>query len=259
MSIIQSNIHRNATIGKGTVIEPFATIQEDVVLGENCWVGPYVTIMDGTRIGNNVKIFPGAVVGAPPQDLKYAGEPTTLEIGDGTIVREFCTLNRGTKASMTTKIGKNCLFMAYVHVAHDCFIGDNVILANNVNLAGHIDIDDYAILGGLTAVHQFVKIGKHVMIGGGSLVMKDVPHFVKAARDPLSYEGVNSVGLKRRGFTVEQINRIHDIYRYLFIRHRNIKKALPEIALDFENTPEKDIIMEFIQKSERGLMKGIRK
>ena len=215
MSIIQSNIHRNATIGKGTVIEPFATIQEDVVLGENCWVGPYVTIMDGTRIGNNVKIFPGAVVGAPPQDLKYAGEPTTLEIGDGTIVREFCTLNRGTKASMTTKIGKNCLLMAYVHVAHDCFIGDNVILANNVNLAGHIDIDDYAILGGLTAVHQFVKIGKHVMIGGGSLVMKDVPHFVKAARDPLSYEGVNSVGLKRRGFTVEQINRIHDIYRYL--------------------------------------------
>ena len=259
MSIIQSNIHRNATIGKGTVIEPFATIQEDVVLGENCWVGPYVTIMDGTRIGNNVKIFPGAVVGAPPQDLKYAGEPTTLEIGDGTIVREFCTLNRGTKASMTTKIGKNCLLMAYVHVAHDCFIGDNVILANNVNLAGHIDIDDYAILGGLTAVHQFVKIGKHVMIVGGSLVMKDVPHFVKAARDPLSYEGVNSVGLKRRGFTVEQINRIHDIYRYLFIRHRNIKKALPEIALDFENTPEKDIIMEFIQKSERGLMKGIRK
>ena len=259
MSIIQSNIHRNATIGKGTVIEPFATIQEDVVLGENCWVGPYVTIMDGTRIGNNVKIFPGAVVGAPPQDLKYAGEPTTLEIGDGTIVREFCTLNRGTKASMTTKIGKNCLLMAYVHVAHDCFIGDNVILANNVNLAGHIDIDDYAILGGLTAVHQFVKIGKHVMIGGGSLVMKDVPHFVKAARDPLSYEGVNSVGLKRRGFTVEQINRIHDIYRYLFIRHRNIKKALPEIALDFENTPEKDIIMEFIQKSERCLMKGIRK
>ena len=259
MSIIQSNIHRNATIGKGTVIEPFATIQEDVVLGENCWVGPYVTIMDGTRIGNNVKIFPGAVVGAPPQDLKYAGEPTTLEIGDGTIVREFCTLNRGTKASMTTKIGKNYLLMAYVHVAHDCFIGDNVILANNVNLAGHIDIDDYAILGGLTAVHQFVKIGKHVMIGGGSLVMKDVPHFVKAARDPLSYEGVNSVGLKRRGFTVEQINRIHDIYRYLFIRHRNIKKALPEIALDFENTPEKDIIMEFIQKSERGLMKGIRK
>ena len=191
--------------------------------------------------------------------MKYAGEPTTLEIGDGTIVREFCTLNRGTKASMTTKIGKNCLLMAYVHVAHDCFIGDNVILANNVNLAGHIDIDDYAILGGLTAVHQFVKIGKHVMIGGGSLVMKDVPHFVKAARDPLSYEGVNSVGLKRRGFTVEQINRIHDIYRYLFIRHRNIKKALPEIALDFENTPEKDIIMEFIQKSERGLMKGIRK
>ena len=259
MSIIQSNIHRNANIGKGTVIEPFVTIQEDVILGENCWVGPYVTIMDGTRIGNNVKIFPGAVVGAPPQDLKYAGENSTLVIGNGTIVREFCTLNRGTKATISTKIGKNCLLMAYVHVAHDCFIGDNVILANNVNLAGHIEIDDYAILGGLTAVHQFVKIGKHVMIGGGSLVMKDVPHFVKAARDPLSYEGVNSVGLKRRGFTTEQINRIHDIYRYLFIRHRNIKKALPEIALDFENTPEKDIILEFIQKSERGIMKGMRK
>lgn len=259
MSIIQSNIHRNANIGKGTVIEPFATIQEDVVLGENCWVGPYVTIMNGTRIGNNVKIFPGAVIGAPPQDLKYAGENTTLEVGDGTTIREFCTLNRGTKASMTTKVGKNCLLMAYVHIAHDCFIGDQVILANNVNLAGHIDIDDYAILGGLTAVHQFVKIGKHVMIGGGSLVMKDVPHFVKAARDPLSYEGVNSVGLKRRGFTVEQINRIHDIYRYLFIRHHNIKKAIPEIIADFENTAEKEIILDFINKSERGLMKGIRK
>lgn len=259
MNYLTSNVHRNARIGKNTVIEPFATIQEDVEIGEGCWIGPYVTIMDGAKIGNNCKIFPGAVVGAVPQDLKFSGEKSILEIGDNTIIREYCTLNRGTKAAMNTKIGANCLLMAYVHVAHDCFLGNNVILANNVNLAGHIEIDDYAILGGLTAVHQFVQIGKHVMIGGGSLVMKDVPHFVKAARDPLSYEGINSIGLKRRGFDADQINRIHEIYRYLFIKNRNISNAVKMIESDLPESNEKQVILGFIKNSKRGIMKGFRR
>ncbi len=259
MISIQTNISPGAKIGTGTKIEPFVTINSDVIIGNNCWIGPYATIMDGSRIGNNCKIFPGAVVGAIPQDLKYAGENSLLEIGDNTTVREFATLNRGTKATMTTKIGSNCLLMAYSHVAHDCIIGDNVILANNVNLAGHVTIEDYAIIGGLSAVHQFVKIGGHSMIGGGSLVMKDVPPFAKAAREPLSYEGVNSIGLRRRGFTKEQIDRIHDIFRYLFIKHRNISKALKDIQANLPESEEKTRILEFIAQSQRGLMKGIRR
>ncbi len=259
MISIQTNISPGAKIGTGTKIEPFVTINSDVVIGQNCWIGPYVTIMDGSRIGNNCKIFPGAVIGAVPQDLKYNGENSLLEIGDHTTVREFCTLNRGTKATMTTKIGSHCLLMAYAHVAHDCIVGNHVILANNVNLAGHITIQDYAILGGLTAVHQFVKIGAHTMIGGGSLVMKDVPHFAKAAREPLSYEGVNTIGLRRRGFTKDQINRIHDIYRYLFIKHRNISKAISDIQQFLPDSEEKTQILDFVSHSERGLMKGIRR
>ncbi|MEP7196397.1 MAG: acyl-ACP--UDP-N-acetylglucosamine O-acyltransferase [Saprospiraceae bacterium] len=259
MNSIQTNISPAAKIGTGTKVEPFVTINPNVIIGQNCWIGPYVSIMDGTRIGDNCKIFPGAVIGAVPQDLKYNGEDSILEIGNNTTVREYCTLNRGTKASMITKIGSNCLLMAYAHVAHDCIIGDHVILANNVNLAGHITIEDYAILGGLTAVHQFVKIGAHAMIGGGSLVMKDVPPFVKAARDPLTYEGVNSIGLRRRGFTKEQINSIHDIYRYLFIKYRNITKATNDIKVSLPDSPEKTRILEFIALSERGIMKGIRR
>ncbi|MCC6814970.1 MAG: acyl-ACP--UDP-N-acetylglucosamine O-acyltransferase [Saprospiraceae bacterium] len=259
MNSIQTNISPGAKIGTGTKIEPFVTINSDVIIGQNCWIGPYTTIMDGSRIGNNCKIFPGAVIGAIPQDLKYAGENSLLEIGDNTTVREFATLNRGTKATMTTKIGSNCLLMAYTHVAHDCVIGDQVILANNVNLAGHIIIEDYSILGGLTAVHQFVKIGSHAMIGGGSLVMKDVPPFAKAARDPLSYEGVNSVGLKRRGFSKDQIDRIHDIFRYLFIKHRNISKAILDIEKNLPDSEEKTRILHFIKQSQRGIMKGIRR
>lgn len=258
MSTVMSNIHPDARIGKGTVIEPFATIQADVVLGEHCWVGPYVTIMNGTRIGNHCRIFPGAVVGAIPQDLKYAGENSLLEVGDNVTIRECCTLNRGTKAAMTTRVDSNCLLMAYVHVAHDCFVGPNVILANSVNLAGHITIEEYAIVGGMSAVHQFVKIGAHSMIGGGSLVMKDVPPYTKAARDPLSYEGINSVGLKRRGFTVEQVNRVHEIYRYLFVKHKNIGKAIKAIEVELPDSPEKDTILEFVRNSNRGLMKGYR-
>ncbi|MCC6753216.1 MAG: acyl-ACP--UDP-N-acetylglucosamine O-acyltransferase [Saprospiraceae bacterium] len=258
MSTLQSNVHPDAQIGAGTVVEPFATIQGDVQIGEHCWIGPYVTIMDGARIGNHCKIFPGAVVSAVPQDLKYNGESSILEVGDHTVIRECCTLNRGTKAAMMTKVGSQCLLMAYVHVAHDCLVGNNVILANSVNLAGHIEIEDYAIVGGMSAVHQFVKIGAHSMIGGGSLVMKDVPPYAKAARDPLSYEGVNSIGLKRRGFSVEQVNRIHEIYRYLFVKFKNVGRAIKAIEVELPDSPEREAILEFIRNSNRGLMKGYR-
>ncbi len=251
-------IHPEAKIGKNVQIEPFVTIGKDVVVGDNTWIGPNVSIFDGVRIGENCKIFPGAVVGAIPQDLKFDGESSTLEIGNNVIIREYCTLNRGTKANHKTEIKDNCLLMAYVHVAHDCIINENCILANNVNLAGHIELGQHVVLGGLTAIHQFVKIGDHAFLGGGSLVGKDVPPFVKAARKPLSYVGINSVGLKRRGFTPDQINQIQDIYRILFVKGYNTRQAIEKIEEEIPNTPERDTILTFIRDSDRGLMKGFR-
>ncbi len=251
-------IHPNANIGQNVTIEAFTTIAEDVVIGDGTWIGPNVSIMDGVRIGKNCRIFPGAIIGAIPQDLKFEGERSILEIGNNVTIREYCTLNRGTKASHTTYIGNNCLLMAYVHVAHDCFIGDFSILANNVNLAGHIEIGKNAILGGLSAVHQFVKIGEHVMVGGGSLVRKDIPPYVKAAREPISYAGVNSVGLRRRGFTSEQINNIQDIYRILFVKGFNTSQAIHVIETTMDATPERDLILEFVRNADRGIMKGFK-
>ncbi len=251
-----SFIHPEAKIGANVVVEPFTTIGADVVIGEGTWIGPHVTIMDGSRIGKNCKIFPGAVIGAIPQDLKFNGEYSTVELGDEVIVREYCTLNRGTKASHRTTIGKGSMLMAYVHVAHDCHIRKNCVLANGVTLAGHIEVEDFAILGGLTAVHQFVKIGAHAFIGGGSLVRKDVPPFVKAAREPLSYAGINSVGLRRRGFSPEQIHQIQDIYRILFVKGFNTSQAVEIIETDIDATAERDYILDFIRKADRGLMRG---
>ncbi|MBK8620202.1 MAG: acyl-ACP--UDP-N-acetylglucosamine O-acyltransferase [Saprospiraceae bacterium] len=249
-------IHPNAKIGQNVKIEHFAYVDEGVEIGDNTWVGPHATIMKGTIIGKNCKIFPGAVVGAIPQDLKYAGEESVLVIEDNVTIRECCTLNRGTAASMLTKIGANSLLMAYVHVAHDCIIGKNCIIANNVNLAGHITIGNNVVVGGVTAVHQFVKIGDHVIVGGGSLVRKDIPPFVKAAREPLSYAGVNSVGLSRRGFAREDINMIHEIYRILFVKHRNVKNAVIEIETTIPHSDYKEQILLFIRDADRGVMKG---
>ncbi|RMD99260.1 MAG: acyl-ACP--UDP-N-acetylglucosamine O-acyltransferase [Bacteroidetes bacterium] len=251
-----SFIHPEAQIGENVTIEPFTTIGADVVIGDGTWIGPHVTIMDGSRIGKNCKIFPGAVIGAIPQDLKFNGEYSTVELGDEVIVREYCTLNRGTKASHRTTIGKGSLLMAYVHIAHDCHIRKHCVLANGVTLAGHIEVEDFAILGGLTAVHQFVKIGAHAFIGGGSLVRKDVPPFVKAAREPLSYAGINSVGLRRRGFSPEQIHQIQDIYRILFVKGYNTSQAVEIIETDIDATAERDYILDFIRKADRGLMRG---
>ena len=212
-----SVIHPEAQIGPGVEIGPFVTIDKNVIIGEGTRIGSNATILSGTRIGKNCNIFPGAVIGAVPQDLKFAGEETTVEIGDNTTIREFATINRGTKAKEKTVIGNNCMIMAYVHVAHDCAIGNNVILVNSVQVAGEVEIDDWAIVGGTTAIHQFVRIGAHVMVAGGSLVSKDIPPYVKAGRERLSYMGVNSIGLRRRGFTNEQIRDIQDCYRVLYL------------------------------------------
>ncbi|MBN2237348.1 MAG: acyl-ACP--UDP-N-acetylglucosamine O-acyltransferase [Bacteroidales bacterium] len=249
-------VHPEAKVAKTVVIEPFVNIEKNVEIGEGTWIGSNVTIMEGARIGKNCKIFPGAVISAVPQDLKYAGEETLAIIGDNTTIREFVTINRGTKANMETVVGNNCLLMAYVHIAHDCIVGNNVIMANAATLAGHIEIEDWAIVGGLAAVHQFVKIGKHSMISGGALIRKDVPPFVKAGREPVSYIGVNSIGLRRRGFTQEQINNIHEIYRELFLKGRNVSQAVSYIEANVPITSERDEILAFISNSQRGIMKG---
>ncbi len=249
-------IHPGAKLGNNVTVEPFAYIADDVEIGDDSWVGPQATIMSGTRMGHNCQVFPGAVVGAIPQDLKYHGEKSLLEIGNHVIIRECATLNRGTEASMTTRIGSYNLIMAYVHVAHDCIIGNNCIIANSVNLAGHVEIADFVILGGMSAVHQFVKIGSHAMIGGGSLVRKDVPPYVKASREPLSYVGVNAIGLSRRGFNDEQISRIHDIYRILFVTGKNVQHSIDTIESTLPHTPEREAILSFVKAADRGLMKG---
>jgi len=249
-------IHREAKIARNVVIEPFVTISKNVVIEEGTWIGSNVTIMEGARIGKNVKIFPGAVVSAVPQDLKFGGEDTILEVGDNTVIRECVTLNRGTDATNKTVIGKNCLIMAYTHVAHDCVIGDNCILVNAVQLAGHVTIDDWAIIGGAAAVHQFVNIGAHTMVSGGSLVRKDVPPYTKAGREPLSYAGINSIGLRRRGYSNDKIAEIQEIYRYIFLRGLNNSKALDLVELEMTPSKERDEIINFFRNSDRGVMKG---
>lgn len=249
-------IHPDAKIGKDVRIDPFTMIHEDVVIGDGTWIGSNVTIYPGARIGKNCQIFPGAVISAVPQDLKYAGEVTTTEIGDNNIIREYVTINRGTKALNKTVIGSNNLLMAYVHIAHDCVVGNHCILANGATLAGHINIHDHAIIGGLSAIHQFVTIGSHVMISGGSLVRKDVPPFVKAAHEPLAYVGINSVGLRRRGFSNGKIAEIQDIYRTIFVKGFSNSHALEIVERDLAPTPERDEILTFIRNSSRGIMKG---
>jgi UDP-N-acetylglucosamine acyltransferase len=212
--------------------------------------------MEGARIGKNCKIFPGAVISGEPQDLKFEGEITTVEIGDNTTIRECVTINRGTKDRYKTVIGKNCLIQAYSHIAHDCIVGDNCIFSNASTLAGHVTIGDYVVLAGLVAVHQFCKIGSHTFVTGGTLVRKDVPPYIKAAREPISYAGINSVGLRRRGFDTEKIREIQLIYRILYQKKYNTTQALNIIEAEMEATPERDEIIMFIRNSSRGIMKG---
>ncbi|MCM4171028.1 acyl-ACP--UDP-N-acetylglucosamine O-acyltransferase [Arenibacter sp. TNZ] len=249
-------IHPGAKIAKNVVVEPFTTIHNNVIIGDGTYIGSNVTIMEGARIGKNCNIFPGAVISAPPQDLKYDGEETTVVIGNNTTIRECATIHKGTSDRMKTVIGDNCLIMAYCHIAHDCLVGNNCIFSNNSTLAGHVTIGDNVILAGLVAVHQFVSIGRHAFVTGGSLVRKDVPPFVKAAREPLSYVGINSVGLRRRHFDSDKIREIQNIYRILYQKNYNNTQAVQIIEAEMEATPERDEILQFIRDSQRGIMKG---
>ena len=249
-------VHPGAKIARNVVIDPFTTIHSNVEIGEGTWIGSNVTIMEGARIGKNCNIFPGAVISAVPQDLKFGGEDSLTVIGDNTTIRECVTINRGTVAAGKTVVGNNCLIMATAHIAHDCVIGDNAIIVNGVALAGHVTIGQYAVIGGLAAVHQFISIGDHAMVSGGSLVRKDVPPFSKAAKEPLSYVGINSVGLRRRGFSTNKIREIQDIYRILYQKNYNTSQAMSIIEAEMEATPERDEILDFIRNSSRGIMKG---
>lgn len=253
---ILKDIHPNAKIGQNVEIGNFTTIYDDVEIGDNTWIGPNVTIFPGARIGKNCRIFPGAVISAIPQDLKFEGEKTTAVIGDNNTIREYVTINRGTKASGETRIGDNNLLMAYVHVAHDCIVGSNCILANNTTLAGHIVMGDYAIMGGKTAILQFVHIGAHVITAGGSLVDKDIPPYVKAARYPISYAGINSLGLHRRGFSQESIDTIQNIYRLIFQSGMNVSHAKEQVRELYGNTEEGKVVLEFLENANVGIMKG---
>jgi len=249
-------VHPEAKIGKDVIVEPFAYIASDVIIGDETWIGPHATIMDGARIGKKCRIFPSAVVSGIPQDLKFRGEESTAELGDNTTVRECATVNRGTAAVGKTVVGNNCLLMAYSHIGHDCVIGNNCIIGNYTGLAGEVDVDDWAILSAGTMVHQFTHIGAHVMIGGGSKVRIDVPPFIKADRDPLSFLGLNSVGLTRRGFEKERIDEIHEIYRAIYQKGMNFSQALDYVEKEFKTSPDRDYILEFIRKSERGIIRA---
>ncbi len=249
-------VHPEAKIGNNVNIDAFAVIHKDVEIGDNTWIASHTTIMDGARIGKNCKIFPGAVISAVPQDLKFKGEKTLAVIGDNCTIRECVTINRGTTDRQMTKLGNGCLIMAYSHVAHDCIIGDGCIFSNDTTLAGHITIGDHVVLAGLVAVQQFVNIGSHAFVTGGTMVRKDVPPYTKAAREPISYVGVNSVGLKRRGYSIEKINHILDIYRILYVRGYNIAKAVRIIEAEIPVSDERDEILTFIRDSARGVMRG---
>ena len=249
-------VHPGAKIAKNVVIEPFTTIHNNVVIGEGTWIGSNVTIMEGARIGKNCNIFPGSVISAVPQDLKFQDEETIVKIGDNTTLREYVTINRGTVDKGKTVVGENCLIMAYCHIAHDCIVGDNCIFSNNSTLAGHVTVGNHVILAGMTAVHQFCTIGQHAFITGGSLVRKDVPPFVKGAREPMSYVGINSIGLRRRGFKSEKIREIQNIFRILYQKSYNNTQAVRLIEAEMEATNERDEILQFIKNSKRGIMKG---
>lgn len=251
-------IHPEARLGKDVTVDPFAYIAGNVVIGDGTWIGPGATVMDGARIGKSCRIFPSATVSGIPQDLKFRGEDTTAEIGDNTTIREGVTVNRGTAAVGKTVVGDNCLLMAYTHIGHDCIIGNHVIIGNTTGLAGEVNVDDWAIISGGSLVHQFTHIGAHVMLGGGSKVRIDVPPFIKADRDPLCYLGLNSVGLTRRGFEKERIDEIHNIYRVVYQKGLNFTQALEQIEKEFNPSADRDYIMEFIRKSERGIIKGPR-
>jgi len=248
-------VDKNAELHDTVQVGPFSIIEGDVVIDAGTTIASNTLLASGTRIGKNCRIFNGAVLATVPQDLKFKNEKTTLEIGDNTTVREFCTLNRGTTHSYKTVIGSNCLLMSYVHVAHDCRLGDNVILANAVNMAGHVQIQDFVGIGGMDPIHQFVRIGQHAFVGGGLRVDRDVPPYILAAGDPLTYAGLNSVGLRRRGFDSELLMQMKRVYKLIYRSNLNVTQALTRIKEEFELVPEIKNIVDFIESSERGIIK----
>lgn len=252
-----ASVSEHAKLGENVVVEPFTTIYEDVIIGDNTKIGPNVTIYPGTRIGHDCEIYPGSVIGVIPQDLKFQGEYTTVEIGNYTKIRECVTIHRGTTDRMKTVVGDHCLIMGYVHIAHDCLIGNNVILANYTGLSGHVQIDDFAILEGKVAAQQFMHIGAHAFIAGASLIRKNVPPFVRAAREPLSYAGINAVGLRRRNFSEQDIKLIENIYRILFVQNNNISKGLVCLEDELEESKIKREVIDFIKNSDKGIIRGL--
>jgi UDP-N-acetylglucosamine acyltransferase len=251
-------VHSDAKIGKDVTIEPFAYIAGNVVIGDGTWVGPNAVILDGARIGKNCRIFPSAVFSGIPQDLKFQGEESIAELGDNSTVREGVTVNRGTVSKGKTVVGSNTLLMAYVHIGHDCSIGNNCIIGNTCGLAGEVVVDDFAIVSGGTLVHQFSKIGGHVIIGAAGRVRIDVPPFIKADREPLAYMGLNTVGLTRRGFDKDRIDEIHEIYRVIYQKGMNNTQGIDYVENNFKSSPDRDYIIDFFRKSERGVIRGPR-
>ncbi|MEN9699121.1 MAG: hypothetical protein RLZZ301_319 [Bacteroidota bacterium] len=252
-----ASVSKDAQLGQNVRIDPFAVIHEDVVIGNGCRIHSNAVLYPGTRLGEDCEVFPGAVIGVIPQDLKFGNEYTTVEIGNHTRIRECVTIHRATSDKWKTTIGDNCLLMTYVHVAHDCQIGNNVILASYTGLSGHVTIEDWAILEGKAAAQQFTRIGKHAFIGGASLIRKDIPPFIKAAREPLAFAGVNSVGLRRRGYSDEQVREIEDIYRILYVQNSNLAKGITAVEQSMPASPLQSEILAFIKGSENGVIRGM--
>lgn len=252
-----ASVHPKAQLGNNVTVEPFATIGGNVIIGDNAWIGPNAVIMDGSRIGKNSKIFPGAVIGGIPQDLKFKGEDSLAEVGENTVIREYVTINRGTIDRMTTKVGNSCMIMAYTHIAHDSLVGNNAIIASYVGITGHITVEDWAIIEGLSGAQQFLTIGAHSFIAACSQIRKSVPPFIRVAREPLQYIGVNIVGLTRRGFSKETIKNIEDIYRIIFVRGYSMSKALEMVESECPDTLERRQILDFIRNEKDGIVKGI--
>lgn len=249
-------VSNDAQIGEGVEIGQFSSVYEDVVIGKGTRIHPNVVIYSGTRIGENCEIYPGAVIGAVPQDLKFHGEYTTTEIGNNTVIRECVTIHRGTDDRKKTAVGNDCLIMGYVHIAHDCLVGNHVILANYTGLSGHNIIEDYAILEGKVGTQQFIRVGAHAFVAGATLIRKNVPPYIRVAREPITYAGVNAVGLRRRGMTDEQIRVVEDIYRLLFVQNNSISKGINAIEEEVPDCEEKRIVLDFIAQSDKGIVRG---
>ena len=251
-----AHVDASAEIGADVVVEPFAFVGPEVTIGAGTWVGPHSTLLGHASVGRDCKLFPRCVVGADSQDLKYNGEPTTVSIGDRTSIRECVTIHRATTDKMVTRVGSDCLIMAYVHIAHDVQVGNHVILANSVNVAGHVAIEDHVIIEGMVGIQQFVRIGMHAFIAGGSLVRKNVPPYIKAAREPLSYIGINGIGLRRRGFDIDRIQAIEDIYRTLYVLNNNMSQAVKAAEVELPTSEDKDVVLSFIRHSDKGIIRG---